>query len=172
MTDRELRKLRRQDLLQLLLDQGREFERQRQQSREFEMNLIQSEATCERLKSRLDDKDSQIERLKGRLDKKDAQLRELREMLERQQNFRRIEIEKAGSIAEAALKLNGIFEAAQRAADQYLMNVRQTGQELDKEEAIRNADEEKLRQIAEEILAQDLETETVSDTEGNIIERL
>ena len=30
----------------------------------------------------------------------------------------------AGSIAEASLKLNGVFEAAQAAADQYLENVR------------------------------------------------
>ena len=38
---------------------------------------------------------------------------------------RQIEIEKAGSIAEAALALNGVFEAAQKAADQYLANVKQ-----------------------------------------------
>ena len=38
---------------------------------------------------------------------------------------RRIVMEKAGSIAEAALQLNQIFETAQRAADQYLESVRQ-----------------------------------------------
>ena len=32
-------------------------------------------------------------------------------------------IENSGSIAEAALKLSGIFEAAQAAADQYLENI-------------------------------------------------
>ena len=37
---------------------------------------------------------------------------------------RRIQIESSGSIAEAALKLNGIFEAAQAAADQYLENLK------------------------------------------------
>ena len=37
---------------------------------------------------------------------------------------RRIQVEKAGSIAEAALKLNEVFEAAQRAADQYLESVK------------------------------------------------
>jgi cell division septum initiation protein DivIVA len=41
---------------------------------------------------------------------------------------RTILIENSGSIAEAALKLNGIFEAAQAAADQYLENIRQLGQ--------------------------------------------
>lgn len=37
---------------------------------------------------------------------------------------REIVIQKAGSIAEAALSLNGIFEAAQAAADQYLASVK------------------------------------------------
>lgn len=37
---------------------------------------------------------------------------------------RRIHVERSGSIAEAALRLNGVFEAAQAAADQYLDNIR------------------------------------------------
>lgn len=37
---------------------------------------------------------------------------------------RQIRLEEAGSIAEAALKLNDVFEAAQRAADQYLSSIR------------------------------------------------
>lgn len=36
---------------------------------------------------------------------------------------RRIKIEKAGSVAEAALSLNRVFEAAQQAADQYLYEI-------------------------------------------------
>lgn len=35
-----------------------------------------------------------------------------------------IELAEAGNIAEAALRLNGIFEMAQQVADQYLMNVK------------------------------------------------
>ena len=38
-------------------------------------------------------------------------------------NDNNIEIEESGSIAEAALKINGVFEAAQAAADQYLDNI-------------------------------------------------
>lgn len=37
---------------------------------------------------------------------------------------RNIEIEKAGSIAEASLKLHKIFETAQKSADQYLENIK------------------------------------------------
>ncbi len=42
---------------------------------------------------------------------------------------RKIQMENIGSIAEAALKLNDVFEAAQAAADQYLENVRRLGEE-------------------------------------------
>ena len=43
---------------------------------------------------------------------------------------RQIRLEQAGSIAEAALKLNGVFEAAQAACNQYLENIRLQGEEL------------------------------------------
>lgn len=78
MTDKELHKLSRADLLELLLEQSRE-----------------------------------VERL-------EAELKEVREQLE----SRRIIEQKAGSIAKASLQLNGVFEAAQMAADQYVENVR------------------------------------------------
>lgn len=44
--------------------------------------------------------------------------------LEEQLNHREVMISDLGSIAEASLQLNGIFEAAQRAADQYIENAR------------------------------------------------
>lgn len=78
MTDRELRKLSRRELLELLVEQEREL---------------------------------------GRLQE------ELQEAEERTRS-REIRISKAGSIAEAALMLSGVFEAAQAAADQYLDNIR------------------------------------------------
>ena len=41
----------------------------------------------------------------------------------KQLSDRTVKLENAGSIAEAALALNGVFEAAQAAADQYLAQV-------------------------------------------------
>jgi len=38
---------------------------------------------------------------------------------------KKILIEESGSLAEASLKLNNIFETAQQAADQYLLNVKE-----------------------------------------------
>lgn len=43
--------------------------------------------------------------------------------LEDELNRKEIKIAESGSIAEAALRLNGIFEAAQAAAEQYLQAV-------------------------------------------------
>jgi len=77
MKENDLRKLSRQQLLELLLKQSRE------------------------------------------LDKVRAQLEEAQNALK----DRQIRIRESGSIAEAALELSGIFEAAQQAADDYLYNV-------------------------------------------------
>ena len=78
MTEKELRRLSRMDLLEMLLEQSREVER------------LQKE----------------LETVKNQL------------------SARRIMEQEAGSIAEASLKLNKVFEAAQQAADQYLENIR------------------------------------------------
>lgn len=59
-----------------------------------------------------------------RVEKLEQELEEARAQLQQ----RKIQISESGSIAEAALKLNGIFEAAQAAADQYLENIRQNAE--------------------------------------------
>ena len=74
----------------------------------------------ERLKQKLNDKDAQLEHLKRRLDQKDVKIRSLQETLGEAEKHQVIVAEQAGSIVEAALKLNQVFEAAQAAADQYL----------------------------------------------------
>lgn len=77
MTDKELRRLSRAELLQMLLDKTREAD----------------------------------------------QLRKELEQTKAQLESREIRIQDAGSLAEASLKLSGVFEAAQQAADLYLENV-------------------------------------------------
>ena len=78
MTDKELRKLSRTELLELLLVQAKE-----------------------------------IDQLKREL-----------ELLQTQVQQRKIDLAKTGNIAEAALHLNHVFEAAQAAADQYLESIK------------------------------------------------
>ena len=78
MTEKELRRLNRKELLEMLIVQSKELNRVQQELNETK----------------------------------------------RQLNDRRILLEDAGSISEAALKLNHVFEAAQEAANQYLENIK------------------------------------------------
>ena len=67
MTDKELHKLGRRELLQLMLAQGREAEKAKQELAEVQDKLQQLEESYERLKRRLDDKDTQIHKLRAAL---------------------------------------------------------------------------------------------------------
>ena len=115
MTEKELHRLGRKDLLQLLVTQGREALTLQEELDGCHTKNAELDATLTRLKDKLDEKDALIEKLKGRLDQKDARIRELEEEMAEWKKSRRIELEKAGSIAEASLRLNGVFEAAQKA---------------------------------------------------------
>lgn len=104
MTDKELKKLDRRELLEML--------------------LLQTE---------------EVERLK-------EELRLAREATEN----REIKINECGSIAEAALSLNGVYEAAESAAQQYLENIKRCSEEqqAEKERIITAAEEEAERIIS------------------------
>lgn len=146
MTEKELLKLKRQDLLQLLLDQGRDAADYKARLEETELSLAEAEETIERLKNKLNEKDELLDKLKGRLDEKDAMLNQQREEMDAWLTSRRIELEEAGSIAEAALRLNDVFEAAQSAANQYIYNLRY----LSWEKSGKNNGEPEPQPLAEE----------------------
>ncbi|MDY4635396.1 MAG: DNA repair protein [Candidatus Limivicinus sp.] len=57
-------------------------------------------------------------------EKENQQLRQELDDARAELNKRQIDVTKAGTMAEAALLLNGIFDAADRAALQYLENIR------------------------------------------------
>ena len=79
MTDKEFHKLKRTELLRLLLEERKENER---------------------LRDRINELEEQVQKTT-------------------------LDLENAGSIAEASLRLSGVFEAAQHAADLYLNSIRQ-----------------------------------------------
>ena len=56
--------------------------------------------------------------------KENAELRQELEQAQQALSDRKIAVEESGSLAEAALKLNGVFEAAQAACRQYTENIR------------------------------------------------
>ncbi|MCM1025240.1 MAG: hypothetical protein NC432_02325 [Roseburia sp.] len=139
MTDKQMHKLSRRELLQLLLAQARETEDLRQQLADRENQLAELGENYERLRVRLDEKDIKIH--------------DLRDALQEEKNSRRIRLQEAGSIAEAALRLNKIFDVAQEAADQYLENVKGYHDRLISGEALPVEAEEDLPTLEEEIEA-------------------
>lgn len=148
MTDKEFHKLKREDVLRLLLSQVKEAETLRNKLSETEGQLTVAEEGYERLKERLDSKDDQINKLKKRLDDKDAQINKLKGRLENKDDqirnmkigldkLRKEKMDEArepGSIAKASLELSGIFEAAQRAADLYLDKIKHMSEEASEAE--------------------------------------
>jgi len=63
--------------------------------------------------------------------KQELELRQQLEDAEQKLADRRIRIAESGSLAEAALKINGIFEAAQEAADTYLAEIKASNAEME-----------------------------------------
>ena len=72
--NKELQKLKRQDILELLLEQMRENDELRIAAAENRATIAELTALSDRLKDKLNDKDALIDRLKARLDGKDASI--------------------------------------------------------------------------------------------------
>ena len=109
MTDQELRKLKRAELLQIMIAQSKK-----------------------------------IAELQEKLEEAESKLRD-----------KEILLKDAGNIAEASLRLNHIFEDAQKAAEQYLLNVQKQaalsfGQEAVKQAAGTDRHESKADELTEE----------------------
>ena len=117
MTEKEMKRLSRADLLEMLIRQSTELE-------DTKKKLAEAEAALEK---------------------------------------RDIMIDKAGSIAEASLQLNGIFEAAQAACQQYTENIRLLSQ---RQETACARMERESRETAERLVveaqrkAEDMDRET------------
>lgn len=120
MNEKELRRLSRAELLELLLEQTKEAERLR-------ANLIKAE-----------------------------------EML----SDRELRMDNAGDIAHAALEINGVMEAAQAAAQQYLDNIARMEREtkLRCEKMLMDA-----RQAAEQILQDGKKAAEASPSDQELI---
>ena len=73
MTEKELHKLSREDLLRLLISQSREMSRQKSLLEASTAECADLQASLERLKDTLREKDEQIESLNNALDEKEEQ---------------------------------------------------------------------------------------------------
>ena len=81
MTAKELHKLSRQDLLQLLLAQSREVARQKENIDELKGLLKKERDLSARLKEKLNEKDEDLARLVDKLNEKDENIGRLKEKL-------------------------------------------------------------------------------------------
>lgn len=76
----------------------------------------------------------------------DAQVVQLQDQL----NTRELHIAEAGSIAEAAISVNGVFEAAQAAADQYLLSIKAATANMSEKMAATEKQRQSILQAAEQ----------------------
>lgn len=127
--EKELRRLKRKDLLEILLEQSKENEDQR-------MLLAVQKQKILHLEERLQNK--------------------------------RIDIAQSGTMAEAALKLNGVFEAAQAAAQQYLDNLKNTDERC---LTMENQTREQCDALKEETARRCAQAEADSKTKCELIEK-
>ena len=101
MKEKDLRRLKRVELLDMLIEQGRLVDAQAE-----EIKKLKEE--CEELNRKLED--------------------------------RKVSLEKAGSLAEASLKIAKVFLAAEDAAKIYLENLKErSGSEIPVEQALEDA---------------------------------
>ena len=123
MTEKEFRKLKTLDLIQILLRQSAEVAEQQKDldgmSAQLELLLEENEI----IKAKLDDRDAMTEVIKKNLDESDECIRVLEEEVKNLYSDRQITLKETGSLVQAALELNKIFELAQREAEQYIYNV-------------------------------------------------
>ena len=100
MTVKELQKLKRQELLELLVEQSREAEQLKSQQEEKENELRSMRENNIRLKAKVDEKDVQIERLTGRLNSKKERIKELESEIEAWYSNKKEGLQHAGTVAE------------------------------------------------------------------------
>lgn len=120
MTDRELKKLSRTELIEILIDLSKENEQ---------------------LRARLADVQQQLA-------------------------DRMIAIEDSGSIAEAALKLNDVFAAAQRACDQYVQNVQARCDRMAAEAQVQIGDDGVQTEVDDTELQAEADNEAQAQADG------
>lgn len=120
MTEKEFRKLKALDLIQLLLTQSNEVSAQQEELDLLDVRLESFKGENDVIKAKLNDRDAMTELIKQKLNESDERIRELEKEVKSLYSNRIIELEEAGSLVQAALELNKIFEAAQKEAERYM----------------------------------------------------
>lgn len=143
MKDKEMKHLSRANLLEMLIENGEKLEEVEAKLAEAEKRIAEQEEMIQKNTdyiAELDDYRMQTEMLQEKVKAAEEKL-----------NNREIDLLESGSIAEASLKINDVFLAAQKAADQYLENVKT---QTTKTDIICNAREAESRAKADQMIAE------------------
>lgn len=111
MADRELRRLKRRELLKMLLIECEESERLQKENDRLQEQLDTLRESYDRLKKKLDVKDE-------RLNQKDAQILMLKRENEKMKEEKNDEQTESIAIAEALNQINEVFEDIQKVVEQ------------------------------------------------------
>lgn len=143
MTEKELHRLKRSDLLSLLLAQGQEAGKLQsdlqqttqahnlatEQNDRLKARLDEKDAQIERLKEKLNEKDAQLERLKKRLDEKDARIVNQAAQIAEYTSGRFLNMETVSSLTEISRRVDMVLQAAQKASQRFLRNAQERAQQ-------------------------------------------
>ena len=127
MTEKEFRKLRAKDLVQLLLTQGGEASQLQEQIDQKEQELAVLLENNDLLKGKLDERDEYIENLKKDLDFRDSHIKNLEAEMEALRNDLWIDMQEIGTLTDAGKLISEIFEMTQREANQHIKYAREQG---------------------------------------------
>ncbi len=158
MTDKELKKLNRLELLELLVAQGKDLAECQAQLATKELELTKANETIGLLNEQVTNGiPVQIQASAVRT------------------TWNEFDLDEPGNIAEAALRINGVFEAAQAACDDYIENIKRLNDEQElmasermsiiEEEANRLLEDTKQRCVALERITKDRCQEKIKATE-------
>lgn len=117
MAEKELCRLKRKDLLRMLLMQCEETERLQRETDEIKEKLEVILESYERLKMKLDVKDE-------RLNQKDAEIAELKTEIEKMITEKEMEKKDTDSLEEAVRRFGRLLEETQRTVDLYISNMK------------------------------------------------
>lgn len=117
--DRELRRLKRRELLEMLLVQCEETERLQKETDQMRAQMAVIMESYERLKKKLDVKDE-------RLNQKDAEIAQLNLEIEELKTAERSGPGEADSVTEAAHRLNEVIEEVRKAVEQFMTDSQKT----------------------------------------------
>lgn len=152
--NKELQKLKRQDILELLIEQMQENDTLRARMSEAEAQIRDLTSLSERLKDKLNDKDAQIELLKDRLNDKDAQIDSFKARLDQKDKLLE------GLYGQARAMVNESSEARRMAA---MLEV----EDLMASHYMHRAGQQDADEAEDELAAEDMD---VTEAEDEVVE--